>query len=163
MINGTCGVVLDALSEGNSREEAVLQAQARGFAEADPRQDLSGYDSADKLALLIEAAFGEWIAPRDIPTQGIDTLADHPAGFKLIARASRAGHGITMRVAPERPPPNSFLGAARGPENRVEIELMGGEVIRLRAQGAGRRPTTVSVLGDLHEIARGRESSGGAV
>jgi homoserine dehydrogenase len=162
IINGTCGVVLDAWSEGRTREEAVSIAQTSGFAEADPWQDLSGRDSADKLAILAHCGFGTWIAPQDIPTQGIDTLTD-PTGYKLIACASRTGHGITMRVAPERPPLGSFLGASQGPENRVEIELTSGEVIRLRAQGAGRWPTTVSVLGDLHEIARRRESDGAAL
>jgi homoserine dehydrogenase len=159
IINGTCGVVLDAWSKGQSREKAVLHAQANGFAEADPRQDLSGRDSADKLSLLIEAAFGLWIEPKGIPTQGIDRLVD-PRGYKLVARAMRARQGITACVAPERLPPDSFLGASIGPEHRVEIELGGGEIIRLRAQGAGRWPTTVSLMSDLHEIRRRHETAG---
>jgi|HubBroStandDraft_1064217.scaffolds.fasta_scaffold00179_2 homoserine dehydrogenase len=160
IINGTCGVVLDAWSRGESREAAILHAQARGFVEADPTQDLSGRDSADKLALLIEASFSEWIRPEHICTQGIDAISDNPIGYKVIARARRSRspeHGsphITVSVSPERPPPGSFLGEAYGPENRLEIELDSGEIIRLRAQGAGRWPTSVSVLGDLHEIAR---------
>jgi homoserine dehydrogenase len=160
IINGTCGVVLDAWSRGESREAAILHAQARGFAEADPTQDLSGRDSADKLALLIEASFSEWIRPEHICTQGIDAISDNPIGYKVIARArrSRAPENgspyITASVSPERPPPGSFLGEAYGSENRLEIELDSGEIIRLRAQGAGRWPTSVSVLGDLHEIAR---------
>jgi homoserine dehydrogenase len=160
IINGTCGVVLDAWSEGRSREEAIANAQARGFAEADPRQDLSGRDSADKLALLIEAAFGQWTEPKDIPTEGIESIADSPLGYKLIARATQTAAGVTARIAPERLSRNDFLGASRGPENRLEIELLSGEVIRLRAQGAGRWPTTVSVLGDLHDIARRHETKG---
>jgi homoserine dehydrogenase len=158
IINGTCGVVLDAWSQGQSREEAVLHAQTSGFAEADPRQDLSGRDSTDKLALLIEAAFGLWIEPKDIPTQGIDHLID-PRGYKLVARARRTEQGIMACVAPERLPPDSFLGASMGPENRMEIELRSGEIIRLRAQGAGRWPTTVSVISDLHDIHRRHESA----
>jgi homoserine dehydrogenase len=160
IINGTCGVVLDAWSEGRSREEAIANAQARGFAEADPRQDLSGRDSADKLALLIEAAFGQWTEPNSIPTEGIESIADNPLGYKLMARATKTAAGVTARVAPEQLSPDSFLGASRGPENRLEIELWGGDVIRLRAQGAGRWPTTVSVLGDLHDIARRFERNG---
>jgi homoserine dehydrogenase len=160
IINGTCGVVLDAWSRGESREGAILHAQARGFAEADPTRDLSGRDSADKLALLIEAGFGEWIRPEHICTRGIDAITDDPTGYKLIARATRwrrpehAKPHIIASVRPERPPSESFLGGARGPENRLEIELDSGEIIRLRAQGAGRWPTTASVLGDLHEVAR---------
>jgi homoserine dehydrogenase len=183
IINGTCGVVLDAWARGMTRHDAEKLAQAQGFAESNPIQDVSGRDSADKLALLIEAAFGEWIDPKHIPTQGIDTITDDPAGYKLIARASRAissaagtphrnttatasarapdaayaapvAHPIVASVAPERPAPETFLGQARGPENRFEIEFASGAIIRLRAQGAGRWPTTVSILGDLHEIAR---------
>jgi homoserine dehydrogenase len=160
VINGTCGVVLDAWSRGESREAAILEAQARGFAEADPSQDLSGRDSACKLAILIEAGFGEWIHPERIRTQGIEAISGDPTGYKLIARASRGRAlnstitDITASVAPERPPRESFLGEAHGPENRLEIELKSGEIIRLRAQGAGRWPTSVSVIGDLHEIAR---------
>jgi homoserine dehydrogenase len=159
IINGTCGVVLDAWGQGRTRREAVALAQAGGFAEADPARDLSGRDSADKLALLIEAAFGHWIDPEQIVTHGIDTITGNPKGYKLIARATRTVQGITACVAPGSPPPGSFLDQARGPENRLEIELETGRVIRLRGQGAGRWPTTVSVLGDLHEVARLVESA----
>lgn len=71
----------------------------------------------------------------------------------------RTPNGITASVAPESPPPYSFLSQARGPENRLEIELETGEVVRLRGQGAGRWPTTVSVLGDLHEVARSNHAA----
>jgi homoserine dehydrogenase len=154
IINGTCGVVLDEWAAGKTRHDAVATAQAAGFAEANPTRDLSGRDSADKLALMTEAAFGHWLAPDDIPTRGIDTITGDPNGYKLIARAKRTPHGISASVAPESPPPHSFLGQARGPANRLEIELEGGELIRLQGQGAGRWPTTVSVMGDLHEVAR---------
>ena len=154
ILNGTCGVVLDALAEGKSLAQAIALAKAGGFAEADPARDLSGRDSADKLALMIEASFGRWLAPHAIPTRGVDAIANFSKDYKLIARASRAGAGVTASVAPELLSESSFLGQARGPENRIEIELESGEVIRLRGQGAGRRPTAVSVLGDLHEVAR---------
>jgi homoserine dehydrogenase len=159
IINGTFGVVLEAWAQGRTRHDAVAVAQAGGFAEADPGRDLSGRDSADKLALLTEAAFGQWIDPDHIATGGIDRIVGDPTGVKLIARATRTAQGITACVAPELPPPGSFLGQARGAENRLEIELETGEVIRLRAQGAGRWPTTASVMGDLHEVARLVEAS----
>jgi homoserine dehydrogenase len=63
-----------------------------------------------------------------------------------------------MRGPPESPAPHSFLAQARGPANRIEIELESGELIRLQGQGAGRWPTTVSVMGDLHEVGRHIES-----
>lgn len=154
IINGTCGVVLDEWAAGKTRHDAVATAQAAGFAEGNPTRDLSGRDSADKLVLMTEAAFGRWLTPGEIPTRGIDTITGDPQGFKLIARAKRTAHGISASVGPESPPPDSFLGQARGPANRLEIELESGEVIRLQGQGAGRWPTTVSVMGDLHEVAR---------
>jgi homoserine dehydrogenase len=154
IINGTCGVVMDALAEGKSRSEAIELAQALGFSEADPARDLSGQDSADKLALMIEVAFGVWLKPGSIAIQGIDSIAGDVKGYKLVARARMTPDGITASVAPEIPQPASFLRGTKGPENRIEIELKSGEVIRLSGQGAGRWPTAVSVLGDLHEVAR---------
>jgi homoserine dehydrogenase len=154
IVNGTCGVVLDEWAAGKTRDDAVAVAQAAGFAEADPTRDLSGRDSADKLALMTEAAFGQWLAPEDIPTFGIDTITGDPQGYRLIARAKCTPNGITASVEPESPPPYSFLSQARGAENRLEIELETGQVVRLRGQGAGRWPTTVSIIGDLHEVAR---------
>jgi len=154
IINGTCGVVLDAWENGATRLAAVAMAQSAGFAEENPTRDLSGRDSADKLILLIEAAFQQSLAPESIPTHGIDTIVGDPAGHKLVARARLTPIGIDASIKPEVPLRDSFLGQARGAENRVEIELTTGKIIRLRGQGAGRWPTTVSVLGDLHEVAR---------
>jgi homoserine dehydrogenase len=154
ILNGTCGAVLDYWSQGKTRAQAVTLAQAAGFAEADPARDLSGADSADKLALLMEAAFGVWISPQDIATEGIQFLSE-PRGVKLIASAHLSAEGIHASVAPQRPEPaGRFLSGAQGAENRIELELQSGEVIRLTGQGAGRWPTAVSVMGDLHEITR---------
>jgi len=154
IVNGTCGAVLDAWASGQTLAKAITAAQTAGYAEANPARDLSGRDSADKLALMAAAAFGRWLSPEEIPTHGIEAIEGDPAGFKLIARARRTPQGITAAVAPEPLPSSSFLGQARGPENRVEIELETGEILQLRGQGAGRWPTTASIMGDLHEVAR---------
>ena len=158
IINGTCGVVLDARAEGKTRREAIALAKEQGFSEADPTRDLSGQDSADKLALMIEAAFGQWLPPESIAVRGIDGITGELKGYKLMARARKTEEGIVASVAPEVPPPTGFLRETKGAENRIEIELKSGEVIRLNGQGAGRWPTAVSVLGDLHEVARLVES-----
>jgi len=142
------------LARGYSRDDAVALASAQGFAEADPSRDLSGRDSADKLALIVGEAFGEWIDPEHIPIRGVETIPDGATGFKMIARAAWSTRGITASVGPELAAADSFLGQARGAENRIEIELANGEVVRLQGQGAGRWPTTISVMGDLHEVAR---------
>jgi homoserine dehydrogenase len=159
IINGTSGVVLDAWAQGMTRTDAITLAQSKGFAEANPHRDLSGLDSADKLALLMDAAFGEYRHPRQIPTQGIDAISGSPAGYKLIARATRTPEGVIASVAPELLAADSFLGEAHGAENRLEIELTSGEMVRLRGQGAGRWPTATSVMGDLHEVRRAISAS----
>ena len=161
IINGTCGVVLEARAEGKSALDSIAYAQSRGFAETDPARDLTGLDSADKLALIIEKAFGQWIPPQQISRRGIDSIVGNPNGYKLIARARQLKAGIFASVAPEVPPPGSFLREARGAENRVEIELSNGRIIRLHGMGAGRWPTALSVMGDLHEIARRYEAARG--
>jgi homoserine dehydrogenase len=154
IINGTCGVVLDARAAGKTRREAIELAIGQGFAELDPARDLSGQDSADKLALMVEAAFGQWLPPDRISVRGIDSIRGDCKGYKLVARARKTQDGIVASVAPEVPLSSSFLREAKGAENRIEIELKCGEVLTLSGQGAGRYPTAVSVLGDLHEIAR---------
>jgi homoserine dehydrogenase len=159
IINGTSGVVLEAWAQGKTRAESIALAQSQGFAETNPHRDLSGLDSADKLALLMEVAFGERRHPREIPTQGIDAILGNPAGYKLIARARRTSEGVVASVSPELPATDSFLARALGAENRLEIELTSGEMVRLRGQGAARWPTTTSVMGDLHEVGRAISAS----
>jgi homoserine dehydrogenase len=160
VINGTCGVVLEAMAAGRTWDDALAHAQAAGFAEADPSRDVSGRDAADKLALLIRAAFGVSMKPESIATTGIDSITGPAVGYQLIARAVSHEGGVDACVVAEKPPAGGFLAATRGAENRLEIELVDGQIIRLRAQGAGRWPTTVSVMGDLHELARRHRAAG---
>ncbi len=94
--------------------------------------------------------------PSLIPTRGVHGILGGPDGHRLVATAARDDGRIAAGVEPEPQCPSSWLGAARGPENRLEIELESGEVVRLRGQGAGRWPTTASVMADLHEVARAR-------
>ena len=91
---------------------------------------------------IIESAFGrfgEWIEPRAIPNLGIDALAEDLAGYKLIARVTRMGAKLPCASHPNDRR-RSLLSASKGPENRVEIKLLGGGAIRLRAQDAAHDP-----------------------
>jgi homoserine dehydrogenase len=153
-VNGTCGAVLDSLQRGGTWSEAIAEVQAAGFAEANPARDLSGRDSADKLSILIQAAFDEFVSPESILTVGIDSIGDHSKKYRLIARARRTIDSVIASVKPELPEVGSYLAESVGPENRLEIELADGQVVRLWGKGAGRWPTTVSIMGDLHEVAR---------
>jgi len=158
VINGTCNSVLDALGCGESFDDAVRAAQVAGFAEADPRRDLSGADAADKLSLMAHAAFGLYVPPAQNLTCGIDSalVAGEHRVWRLLARAARSQERLTLSVGPERVKRTSFLGQTSGAENRLEILLENGEIVRLAGLGAGRWPTTLAVLGDVHEIMRRR-------
>ncbi|HXO38588.1 MAG TPA: hypothetical protein VN872_08115, partial [Candidatus Acidoferrum sp.] len=158
VINGTCNFVLDELAQGRTLEDSVRAAQVAGYAEADPHQDLSGRDSADKLALLIASATHRWILPDLIAPRGIDAGADIKAGTRLIAWANLNDNSVSAGVEPIQPPTGSFLAGTSGAENRLEIELACGTVVRLRGLGAGRWPTTVAAMADLHAIARYHET-----
>jgi homoserine dehydrogenase len=156
VINGTCNSVLDALEHGVSYDEAVRRAQSAGFAEADPGRDLSGADSADKLSLIVQAAFGVHVPPGEICTRGIEgpLIANATHVWRLIARAAKSHDALTFSVSPEQGPRDSFLGETVGAENRLEIVLEDGAIVRLAGQGAGRWPTTTAVMGDVHEVVR---------
>jgi homoserine dehydrogenase len=158
VINGTCNYVLDELNFGASFDATVRAAQRAGFAEADPDRDLSGRDTADKLSLIAHTAFGIHVLPDNIRTRGIDgdLTSSDPQSWRLIGRAVRSPTGATLSVGPEQIDRSSFLGQTAGAENRIEIVLKSGETIRLAGQGAGRWPTTLSVLGDVLEIVRRR-------
>ena len=158
VINGTCNVVLDAIATGESFDDAVRAAQRSGFAEADPYRDLSGQDSADKLSLMSHAAFSEHVPSGTIRSRGIDEalVAAEPDVWRLIGRARRTPAGVTLSVGPEQMARTSFLGQTAGAENRLEIVLETGEIVRLAGQGAGRWPTTLAVLGDVQAIVRRR-------
>ncbi len=172
VLNGTCNYILDRMREGLDLNAAVQKAQEEGFAEADPDSDLSGADSAYKLAILARAAFGLSLEPTLVPFDGIRDVTLHDvrdaqnanATIKLVALASRAHGGIQSEVRPARLPAHHPLAGARDEENRVLLYPRGQEPILLQGKGAGRWPTSLSVMADLLDLyqedarARGRDS-----
>jgi homoserine dehydrogenase len=165
ILNGTCNFILDALERGVNFNAAVAQAQASGFAEADPHDDLVGLDAARKLELIARAAFGE-AAPFDLHLRGIVGVTASEAGLvredglslKLVASCERTEGHVRAVVKLFELPESDFLAGARGEENRVEIVTRNGVVVRLAGKGAGRWPTALSVLGDVHEYLRQRRA-----
>jgi homoserine dehydrogenase len=162
VLNGTCNFVLDRLADGVSYDEALAEAQSLGFAELDPSSDVSGLDAEFKLRLCARAAFGA--APGALARAGIDALGVAGPGapgqvLRLIAELQRTDGGLQARIAPRWLPEGDFLAGARGEENRVEIRLAGGDSLQLSGKGAGRWPTTASVMGDLWEAARAVEAA----
>jgi homoserine dehydrogenase len=160
IVNGTCNFILDSLAEGLGFDEALRQARAEGFAEADPTKDLSGADSAHKLAIIARCAFGADLGADQIRVTGIDHLdpawvrgcSERGRTVRLVARCGRDGGPLRASVSPTELPESDFLAGTRGAENRVVIHLRDGQPIRLSGKGAGRVPTSLAVMADLLEL-----------
>lgn len=159
VLNGTTNFVLDRLTEGVPFADAVAQAQALGFAEADPSADLSGADAAAKTVLLARVATGRSFTMRDVETEGIENVAA-PAGgdgagerLRLVARCTvEDSGGVHLSVGPETLPAGDPLAAVRNEENVLVVTLLDGSEIRVEGRGAGRRPTALAVVADLESL-----------
>ena len=168
VVNGTCNYVLGRMTDGGvSLDEAVREAQARGFAEADPAADLDGLDARAKLSILAAIGLGGYLPPRGIRAgsiRGID------AGD--IEAAASIGRVIRQVVWAERPDlesgamtagvgaalvrRDSWLGRARGPENVVLVHGERSGTTVFAGQGAGGDATAVAVVSDLLALAERR-------
>jgi homoserine dehydrogenase len=179
IVNGTTNFILTAMTEGGWDYATVLaDAQARGYAEADPSGDVEGRDAADKLAILVRLAFGDWpdvaavrLAPPAVAGDGapgitgvsaetINAAAELDLVIKLVAYARRAPDGVVgAAVVPVAIPADQPLAHIGGVTNVVE--LVGEPIGRLRISGpgAGGEATSSAVLGDLIAIARGHGST----
>jgi len=163
VINGTTNYVLGRMAaEGLPLEDAVREAQAAGYAEADPTDDVGGFDATYKLAILGSIAYEIHVHPRDIYREGIDGI--DPVDFryarelgyaiKLIAHTQRHPGRIEARVHPAMVPLEHPLAQVEGANNAVFVEGdLVGQVL-LVGQGAGGRPTASAVVGDLIDLAR---------
>ena len=163
VINGTTNYVLGRMaSAGSTMDEAVREAQAAGYAEADPTDDVEGFDATYKLAILASIAYEIKVRPDEIYREGIagvepvDFRYARELGYaiKLVAHTQRHPGRVEARVHPAMVPLDHPLARAEGAENAVFVEgdLVG--LVRLVGQGAGGRPTASAVVGDLIELAR---------
>ena len=164
VINGTTNYVLGRMAgEQMPLEYAVREAQAAGYAEADPTDDIGGYDATYKLAILGSIAYEITVHPREIYREGIDGI--EPVDFryarelgyaiKLIAHTQRHPGRVEARVHPAMVPLDHPLAQVEGANNAVFVEGdLVGQVL-LEGQGAGGKPTASAVVGDLIDLARG--------
>ncbi|MFD0987302.1 homoserine dehydrogenase [Methyloligella solikamskensis] len=164
ILNGTCNYILTLMQEeGTSFDDALKDAQAKGFAEADPTFDIGGFDTAHKLALLTSLAFGVETAFDQIYVEGIERIAaaDIEAAdglgyrLKLLGVAAATEHGIEQRVHPAMVPKHTPIAETFGAQNCVVVEGDFVEDVMLSGQGAGAGPTASAVMGDIIELARG--------
>ena len=164
IMNGTCNYILTRMgNEGISFADCLRDAQALGYAEADPTFDVEGFDTAHKLSILATLCFGYEIAPDKIRVEGISRISQHDIqvaadlGYKikLLGIAERTPSGIEQRVHPTFVPKGSAIAGVDGVMNAVALETDHVHELLLAGPGAGGPPTASSVLSDILDIARG--------
>jgi homoserine dehydrogenase len=164
ILNGTCNYILTKMgSEGRSFTDVLKEAQALGYAEADPTFDVGGFDTAHKLAILASLAFGMEVNVKEIAIEGITgiTLDDirnaSEMGYKikLLGVAVRHDQGVEQRVHPTLVRKGSPLADTDGVFNAVVIKGDFVGDLMLEGRGAGSHPTASAVVADIVDIARG--------
>jgi homoserine dehydrogenase len=165
IVNGTTNFILDQMdSSGAEFGDALAQAQALGYAEADPTADVGGYDAAAKAAILASLAFHTRVTAGDVYRQGISavTSADIESArvlgcvVKLLAICERNAEGISARVHPAMISREHPLASVRGAYNAVFVEAESAGRLMFYGAGAGGGPTASAMLGDLVVVARNR-------
>lgn len=164
IVNGTTNYILTRMSkEGLDFGEALAQAQALGYAEADPANDVEGIDAAYKLAILATLSFRTAVFPADVHHEGITRLTANDFRYarelgyaiKLLAIGRRLDDGsVQVRVHPALLREDEPLAKVDGVFNAVEIDgdLLG--LVLLQGRGAGSLPTTSAVVADVLDVAR---------
>ena len=174
IVNGTTNYVLDRMAtDGLDLDQAVKEAQALGYAEADPTADVEGFDAAAKAAILASLAFHTRVSIDDVQREGITSLtADDVAWaagtghvIKLLAIAERntgddGTEGIQVRVHPALVPADHPLAGVRGAFNAVFVEADAAGELMFYGRGAGGQPTASAVLGDVVSVSRHRVLGG---
>ncbi|MFC4913232.1 homoserine dehydrogenase [Actinomadura gamaensis] len=170
IVNGTTNYILDQMdTHGAGFNEALEEAQALGYAEADPTADVEGFDAAAKAAILAQLAFHTPVTAADVHREGItEVSAADVAGAKEMnsvvkllaicervpAAEGRNGRGVSVRVYPAMIPRSHPLASVREAYNAVFVEAESAGSLMFYGAGAGGAPTASAVLGDLVAVAR---------
>jgi homoserine dehydrogenase len=180
IVNGTTNFILTKMTEdGASYAEVLAEAQARGYAEADPTADVEGYDAGAKIAIVASIAFGVEIVADDVSHEGISAITVDDIAFaerngyviKLLAVAERFGDDpvpeVSLRVHPALVPATHPLAAVRDTFNALFVHGAAVGDLMFYGRGAGGDPSASAVLGDLIDAAvnrrRGTHASIGAL
>jgi homoserine dehydrogenase len=163
IVNGTTNYILTEMERGSTYEQALADAQSKGYAEADPSDDVSGRDAAAKMAILARLAFGAPVHVDDVLCEGIEHLRvedmeyarELGLGLKLIGTAERRDGGVSVRVHPAFLYAGHPLSAVAGPFNAVTVESEAITEITMSGPGAGGRQTASAVLGDVVSVMTG--------
>jgi homoserine dehydrogenase len=162
IINGTTNYILTQMEAGMTYADALQEAQAKGYAEADPTGDVEGYDAAGKAVILANLLMGAELSMNDVDRTGITGLtpqdisaaAANGERWKLIGKVEKANGQVAASVRPTRLPVTHPLASVSGATNALTFttDLLGD--VTLIGPGAGRLETGYAVLGDLLAIHR---------
>ena len=162
VVNGTSQFIVTRLASGAPLDEAIAEAQRLGYAEPDPRADVSGGDALDKLVILADVLLGAALPAGSVPVEGLESVTpqDLDAAVRLggalkpIVFAARAPHGVAAFVAPAWVPASHPLAAFSGRDNAIVVE--GRHIDRLVFAGPGAGPdiTAATLLDDAVEAAQ---------
>ncbi|MGT2957578.1 homoserine dehydrogenase [Streptococcus bovimastitidis] len=162
VLNGTSNYMMTKMvDQGWTYEEALSKAQALGYAESDPTNDVEGIDAAYKVAILSQFAFGMTIAFENVSHQGISTITAEDVAvaqelgyvIKLVGRVEETASGILADVSPTFIPKKHPLASVNDVMNAVFVESIGIGQSMFYGPGAGQKPTATSVMADIIRIA----------
>jgi homoserine dehydrogenase len=163
IINGTSNFILSEMRDkGLAFDAALADAQARGYAEADPTFDIEGIDAAHKLSILSALAFGIPMQLKKCFTEGIHKLTRADIGYaeelgyriKLLGITRRAKHGIELRVHPTLVPARRLIANVEGVMNAILVKGDAVGATLYYGAGAGSHPTASAVVADLVDVTR---------
>jgi len=163
ILNGTCNFILSKMEAGAEYAAVLAEAQAKGYAESDPTEDVGGFDARAKLAILMRLAMRVEVNPEEIVPRPITAVSavdfsyarDLSCTIRQIARAERTNGRVAATVGPMLVDVHSPLAWSRGTENMVIFSgHYGGDVV-FSGHGAGGHPTAVAVVSDLLALAHG--------
>jgi len=161
ILNGTCNFILSKMDEGAEYATVLAEAQAKGYAEADPTEDVGGFDARAKLAILMRLALRVVVEPDEIVPQPITAVSAVDFSYarilgctiRQVARAQQLKGRVAATVGPMLVDLHSPLAWSRGTENMVVLTgHYGGDVV-FSGHGAGGHPTAVAVVSDLLTLA----------
>ena len=160
IVNGTTNFILSEMERGAAYAEALAVAQERGYAEADPTDDVEGGDAAAKMAILATVAFGSRVTPDQVDTRGITGVTPaHVAAaaelgmvVRLVGIATLSGEEVDVRVQPAFVERSHPLAAVDGPFNAVMLQGDAIREITLEGPGAGGTETASAVVADLVSV-----------
>ena len=160
IVNGTTNFILTEMERGSTYDEALAEAQSRGFAEADPTDDVSGADAAAKMAILATVAFGSRVTLGDVDYEGIQGLAAEDVEdaremgmtVRLVGAATLVDGQLDVRVQPALVDRHHPLAAVEGAFNAVMLQGDAIREITLEGPGAGGIETASAVVADMVSI-----------